>query len=103
MNNFEKKIKEDKLINLAEENDILLNKIIDKYYLKAFNYWFDYGAASTVGFLIRKLSIIKSILETGNSVTIEEQPVLILNTQADLKNWIKNRFDESLIEDVYKQ
>ena len=103
MNNFEKKIKEDKLINLAEENDILLNKIIDKDYLKAFNYWFDYGAASTVGFLIRKLSIIKSILETGNSVTIEEQPVLILNTQADLKNWIKNRFDESLIEDVYKQ
>ena len=70
MNNFEKKIKEDKLINLAEENDILLNKIIDKDYLKAFNYWFDYGAASTVGFLIRKLSIIKSILETGNSVTI---------------------------------
>jgi hypothetical protein len=103
MNNFEKKITEDKLINLVEENDILLNKIINKDYLKAFNYWFDYGAASTVGFLIRKLKLIKSILDNGSSITIEEDPILILNTQEDLKNWIKNRFDESLIEDVYKE
>jgi hypothetical protein len=102
MNNFEKKIKEDELINLKEENEILLNRLIDKDYLKTFIYWFDYESASTINFLIRKLKLIKSIINSGNSVTIEENPILILKSHDDLKKWIKERFDESLIEDVYE-
>lgn len=101
MDSFEKKIEEAKLANLKEEKEIILTRKIDKDSVRAFNYWFDYGAASTIGFLIRRLKLIKSIIEDGNSVTIEEEPVIILKNQGDFKNWIKSRFDEILIEDVY--
>lgn len=103
MNSFEKRIEEAKLNNIIQENEIINTKIINKERLNIFIDWFEEGSASTVGFLIRKLKLIKSIIDSGSSVTIEEEPVLILNTQDDLKNWIKKRFDESLIEDVYKE
>lgn len=103
MNSFEKRIETAKLNNIIQENEIISSKAINKERLKVFIDWFNYGAASTIGFLVRKLKLIKSIIDTGSSVTIEEEPVLILKTQEDLKNWIKNRFDESLIEDVYKE
>ncbi|MFN3772628.1 hypothetical protein [Cloacibacterium normanense] len=103
MNSFEKRIEDAKLNNIIQENEIISSKNIDKKKLNVFIDWFEEGSASTVGFLIRKLKLIKSIIQNGNSVTIEQQPVLILNTQEDLKNWIKNRFDERLIEDVYKE
>jgi len=103
MNSFEKRIEEAKLNNIIQENEIINTKTINKERLNIFIDWFEEGSASTVGFLIRKLKLIKSIIDSGSSVTIEEEPVLILNTQEDLKNWIKKRFDESLIEDVYKE
>lgn len=103
MNSFEKRVETAKLNNIIQENEIINSKTINKERLKVFIDWFNYGAASTIGFLIRKLKLIKSIIEDGNPVTIEEEPVLVLNTQEDLKNWIKERFDESLIEDVYKE
>lgn len=102
MNSFEKRIDDAKLNNIIQENEIISSKNINKEKLNVFIDWFEEGSASTVGFLIRKLKLIKSIIQNGNSVTIEQQPVLILNTQEDLKNWIKKTFDESLIEDVYK-
>lgn len=103
MNSFEKRIEEAKLNNIIQENEIINTKTINKERLNIFIDWFEEGSASTVGFLIRKLKLIKSIIDSGSSVTIEEEPFLILNTQEDLKNWIKKRFDESLIEDVYKE
>jgi hypothetical protein len=103
MNSFEKRIEEAKLNNIIQENEIINTKTINKERLKVFIDWFDYGAASTFNFLIGRLQLIKSIIDNGSSVTIEEEPILILKTQEDLKNWIKNRFDESLIEDVYKE
>ena len=46
---------------------------------------FDYGAVFTINWLISKLKILKSIIENGNPVTMEEDSVLLLNIQEDLK------------------
>lgn len=103
MKNLNKMLEQDKIENLKIENLIKDEKKISANYLNVYIDWFEDCSASTIGFLVRKLKLIKSIIEEGNPVTIEEEPVLILNTQEDLKNWIKNRFDESLLEDVYKE
>lgn len=103
MSNLNNKIKENNIWNENFNMNLYSQKKIDKNALTEFFGMFDYGAASTINWLVSKLKILKSIIDTGNSVTIEEDPVLILNTQEDLKNWIKTRFDESLVEDVYKE
>lgn len=103
MSNLNNKIKENKIWNESFNLNLYSQKKIDKNILNEFIGMFDYGAASTINWLVSKLKILKSIIDTGSSVTIEEEPVLILNTQEDLKNWIKNRFDENLIDDVYKE
>ncbi|WP_395043867.1 hypothetical protein [Flavobacterium sp.] len=103
MGNFEKRIKLIEERNIQQENEIINSKTINKERLKVFVDWFEDCSASTINFLVGRLQIIKSIIESGNHVTIEEEPVLILSTQDDLKKWIKGRFDESLIEDVYNE
>ncbi|HEX8577040.1 MAG TPA: hypothetical protein VF677_12170 [Flavobacterium sp.] len=97
-----KKMQENILWNNNFDSSLVSQKKIDKEILNKFIGMFDYGAASTLNWLIAKLKIIKSIINEKSSVTIEEDPVLILSTQEDLKNWIKGRFDESLIEDVFE-
>lgn len=101
MENFEKKIEENKAWNNNFNISLFSNRKIDKENLDEFIGMFDYGAASTINWLVSKLKILKAIIDGGNEVTIEEDTVLILKTNDDLKNWIKNRFDESLIEDVF--
>lgn len=102
MKNLEKKAKIDEIANLSQENDINQSRKINKQRLNVFIDWFEEGAASTINFLVARLKLIKSIIDSGNSVTIEENPILILRSNEDLKKWIKKRFDESLIEDVYE-
>ncbi|HEX8577039.1 MAG TPA: hypothetical protein VF677_12165 [Flavobacterium sp.] len=102
MDSLDKKFKSDEIANLNQENEIIRSRTIDKDRLNILIDWFEYGAASTFNFLIGRLRLIKSIIDTGNPVKIYEDPVLILSTQEDLKNWIKSRFDESLIEDVFE-
>lgn len=101
MKDIKKTADQDRSINFAEENQILQSKKINQDDLNAFNEWFDYGAASTVGFLIRRLKLIKQILDENNEVIIEENPKLVLSTHDDLKEWIKLKFDVALIEKVY--
>jgi hypothetical protein len=101
MKDIKKIADQDRVINLAEENQILQSKKINQDDINAFDEWFDYGAASTIGFLIRRLKLIKQMLDENNQVTIEDNPILVLSTHEDLKNWIRLKFDEALIEKVY--
>lgn len=101
MKDIKRTADQDRESNLAEENQILLSKKINQDDINAFDEWFDYGAASTIGFLIRRLKLLKQILDENNKVIIEENPILVLSTHDDLKEWIKLKFDIALIEKVY--
>lgn len=101
MKDLDKKIEENRDWNADFDLNLYNTRRLNKQDLSEFIGMFDYGAASTINWLISKLKVIKSIIDKGNSVTIEEEPVIILKNQDDLKNWIKSRFDEILIEDVY--
>lgn len=102
MKDLKRKIEENRDWNENFDLNLYNTRKLNKKDLNEFIGMFDYGAASTTNWLVSKLKLIKSIIDKGNSVTIEEEPVIILKNQDDLKNWIKSRFDEILIEDVYE-
>lgn len=103
MENLNNKIKENEIWNQDFKTNFLLCKKINSSVLVEFNGMYEYGAASTINWLISKLKLIRFVLDKQEEVTIEEDPIIILKTHDDLKNWIAIRFDESIIEDVYRE
>jgi hypothetical protein len=67
MSNLDNKIKENKLWNENFNLNLYNQKKIDESTLNEFIGMFDYGAASTINWLISKLKILKSIIDTGSS------------------------------------
>ncbi|HEX9981607.1 MAG TPA: hypothetical protein VGB50_13685 [Flavobacterium sp.] len=100
MENFDDKIKKSTILNLAVEAGIKESRTINAEQLFVFRNWLEDDSASTIGFLVRKLALIRTILEAGNSVTIMEEPVRVLTNESQLRDWIGSAFNEHLIGKV---
>jgi hypothetical protein len=102
MEDFKKLMIDSETINKEEENNLGTTKIVNSDYLKSFVNAYNYDAASTINWLVSKLKLIKSIIENGHPVTIQESSIKVLNTLDDLKVWIKNTFDQDIVNDVFE-
>lgn len=101
MEDFKKLITDSKIINKEEESNLKTTKAVNSDYLKSFVNAYNYDAASTINWLVSKLKLIKSIIEDGHPVTIQENPKKVLSTLDDLKVWIKITFDQDLVNHVF--
>lgn len=102
MDNLQQKIAANIETNKRFDEMLVRTKTVTPEILTEFDAMYDNDAASTANWLKAKLRVIKGIIDEGESVNIQENPVIILHTFQDLKYWITKRYPQLSMINIFE-